>query len=81
MPFFTISPISRINPMNEETLSAVPVTSSSASAPTNDTGATSSTTSGSTNDSNCTTITAHTLTTARPSTSSSPRNASCWLAY
>ena len=38
--------------MNDETFRTVPVRSSSASAPTNDTGATSRTTTGSTNDSN-----------------------------
>src|SRR2546428_127262 len=81
MPFLTISPTSRMSPMKDETFSAVPVTSSSTSAPTNDPGATTKTTSGSTNDSNCTTITAHTLTTASPSTSSSARKASCWPAY
>src|SRR5207237_784166 len=69
MPFLTISPTSRIRPMNEETLSGVPVRNSSARAPTNETGATSNTTRGSTKDSNCTTITAQTLTAASASTS------------
>ena len=81
MPFFTISPTSRIRPMNDATFNAVPVMSSSASAPTNDTGATSSTINGSTKDSNCTTMTAHTLIAASASTSSRARNACCWLSY
>ena len=81
IPFFTISPTSRIRPINDATFNAVPVKSSSASDPTNDTGATSSTINGSTKDSNCTTMTAHTLTAASASTSSSARNASCWLSY
>ncbi len=81
MPFFTMSPTSRMSPMKLDTLSAVPVSRSSTSAPTNDSGAASSTTSGSTNDRNCTTITAITLTIASASTSSSARNAVCWLAY
>ena len=50
IPFFTISPTSRISPMNDDTFSGVPVISSSTIAPTNESGAASSTTSGSTND-------------------------------
>ena len=81
IPFFTISPTSRIKPMNDETFSGVPVISNKVIAPTNDSGAASKTTSGSTNDWNCNTITPTTLATASASTSSRPRNASCWLAY
>ena len=81
MPFLTISPTSRISPMNDETLSAVRVTRRSAIAPTNERGAARSTTRGSTNDANCTTITPTTLAAARPRTNTSDRNAACWLAY
>ena len=39
MPFFTTRPISRIRPIADETFRSVPVTSSSSSAPHNDSGA------------------------------------------
>src|SRR3989442_1028505 len=58
IPFLTISPTSRIRPMNDETLSAVCVTRRSPIAPTNERGAARSTTRGSTKEENCTTSTA-----------------------
>ena len=77
MPFFTIKPTSRMSPIKLDTFNDVPVTSSSAKAPTNESGAASNTTSGSTSERNCNTMTAVTLTAARKSTSNSALNASC----
>ena len=67
--------------MNDETFSGVPVTSSSTTAPANESGAATSTTSGSTNDRNWSTITAMTAAAASASTASIDRNADCWPAY
>src|SRR3954447_27021725 len=81
MPFFTMSPTSRMSPMNDDTFSGVPVTSSSTIAPTNEIGAATSTTSGSTKERNCNTITAITAAAASASTASIDLDADCWPAY
>ena len=65
--------------MNDETLSGVPVRSSSPKAPTSESGAAERITSAGVKRRNCATSTAKTSSTAIASTSIIERNEACWL--
>ena len=81
IPFFTTSPTIKMIPINEDTLSGVPVTSRRKNTPISESGAAEMITIAGRNARNWITSTVNTAASAKASTETKSRNELCWISY